>query len=61
MDVQQLMSAQLNSEKVGSHTTTCTAGEKGCTAFIFRKENLVSFFDENQGVLLSFLGLKVVV
>ena len=44
----------------GYHTSTCRAGGDGCTAFVFQKNNLINFLKENQGVLLSLLGLKVV-
>jgi hypothetical protein len=43
------------------HTTNMIAGRDGCLVYVFPRSSLVSFLDNNPGVLLSLLGSQVVV
>jgi hypothetical protein len=43
------------------HSSTLTAGSDGCVVLVFPKDNLIPFFDEYPGLLLSLLGTQVVV
>jgi hypothetical protein len=42
------------------HSSTLAAGKDGCVVFVFSKSNLIPFFDEHPGLLLSLLGTQVV-
>lgn len=42
------------------HSSTTIAGEGGCDVIAIPKERLLSFLDENPGVLLSLLGTQAI-
>jgi hypothetical protein len=43
------------------HSSTLAAGKDGCVVLSFSRQNLVPFFDEHPGLLLSLLGTQVVI
>ena len=66
-DVSKIMSGSVSAGKegdfvateIGFHTSNLVAGEKGCTVIPIPKDRLVSFLDDNPGVLLSLLGTQI--
>jgi glyoxylase-like metal-dependent hydrolase (beta-lactamase superfamily II) len=43
------------------HSSTLTAGKRGCVVLVFPKASLIPFLDEYPGLLLSVLGTQVVI
>ena len=60
-----LLSEMVIHEKDGEgrilHTSTLTAGAKGCIVLVFPRETLTNFLDSYPGLLLSLLGTQVIV
>lgn len=63
-DVSKIMFGSVKgfvAKEIGFHTSNMIAGEKGCIIISIPKDRLVSFLDDNPGVLLSLLGTQVTV
>mmetsp|Transcript_12823 Transcript_12823/g.19428 ORF Transcript_12823/g.19428 Transcript_12823/m.19428 type:complete len:1413 (-) Transcript_12823:37-4275(-) len=64
-DVSKIMSGSVIAGNEGDvhtecHSSTIIAGEGGCDVIAIPKERLLSFLDENPGVLLSLLGTQAI-
>jgi len=44
-----------------AHSTNLIAGSDGCTVLVFPRKFLISFLDQQPGLLLSFLGTQAIV
>ena len=55
------MSTGMSSQDHHCHTSNLLAGPKGCVVMVFPKSTLVTFLDNNPGVLLCLLGTQVVI